>query len=131
MKYITTNKHPELREGIEITEYPGSTFFNLSGEDVKFSYIICKNWLDKGYIKEVEKKEFTRSDLVNLLIFDTGCEKLSIDEVVDRFIKKGYIKEVEKKEFTKSDMIEFSKYSCSIDELTFGEALVDWLEERK
>lgn len=55
MKYITTKKHPDLREGTEITEYSGDSLFNLGGDDIWFSNIILKNWLDKGYIKENER----------------------------------------------------------------------------
>ena len=64
MEYLTTNKHPELKKGIKITEYSGHASFSSGSDDINFSYVIIENWLDKGYIKEVEEKEFFPSDMV-------------------------------------------------------------------
>ena len=66
MKYITTDKHPELKEGIMLEYsthgqqyYTGSNMYHATHHQVKAL-------LEKGYIKEVEEKEFTKSDMISL-----------------------------------------------------------------
>ena len=75
-KYITTDKNMYLREGhnVVLNKYiynnqiqkhieKESHYWNL-GEK------LFDDWLEKGYIKEVEKPEFTKSDMIDLLEYD-------------------------------------------------------------
>ena len=67
MKYITTDTHPELKEGIMLEysthgqqHYTGSNMYHATHHQVKAL-------LEKGYIKEVEEKEFTKSDMESVV----------------------------------------------------------------
>lgn len=80
MKYITTEKHPELKEGIEITCNDHSA--------APYEYLISRGRLElhsftpdleNGYIKEVEEKEFTKSDA-----------KLAIDYCFNKMVNLPY-----------------------------------------
>ena len=70
MKYITTDKHPELKKGLELDYWAvddtwrarPSSFYQCS--DTQFQYLLAK-----GYIKEVEEKEFTISDIDDFLSY--------------------------------------------------------------
>ena len=55
MKYITTEKHPELKEG-RIIDAEHTAYFVV---DKNRAFI---EDIEKGYIKEVEEKEFTKSE---------------------------------------------------------------------
>ena len=61
MKYITTDTHPELKEGIiiykGISDYRSDFFMSLCNT------FNIKTWEAQGYIKEVEEKEWTNSDM--------------------------------------------------------------------
>ena len=89
MKYITTDKHPELKEGIDL-ETNASMFwaFSLSGSRHSISKPIKNDWIEKGYIKEVEEKEFTKSDMIGLLDFYTESQSENNVLVVDKYIEK-------------------------------------------
>jgi len=70
--YITTDKHPELKEGIEIGETGANIqkhemFRSIEGHWKACDYTIT-NCLEKGYIKEVEKLEFTKSETLEFAI---------------------------------------------------------------
>ena len=93
-KYITTKEHPELKEGIEI----GLTGANIQKNEMfrsieghwKASDYIIKNCLEKGYIKEVEKLEFTLSDLIDLVKFTDKYPQIRIksnEGIVDDWIE--------------------------------------------
>ena len=90
MKYITTDTHPELKEGIiiykGISDYRSDFFMSLCNT------FNIKTWEAQGYIKEVEEKEYTKSDLK--ICFNAGCkfEKtgsiyLSFEEVFKRLLE--------------------------------------------
>ena len=65
MKYITTDKHPELKEGL-ICDSPGDFLvFKLVNGNHSIGKDALKDWIEKGYIKEVEEKEYTKSDMIN------------------------------------------------------------------
>ena len=63
-KYETTKEHPDLKERIILTEIDNQYEFKL-GHKTFFTGVPCINsWIRKGYIKEVQKKEFTESDMI-------------------------------------------------------------------
>ncbi len=65
-KYETTKEHPDLKERIILTEIDNQYEFKL-GHKTFFTSVPCINsWISKGYIKEVQKKEFTPDDSLNL-----------------------------------------------------------------
>jgi hypothetical protein len=81
MKYITTKKHPEYKEGLIFeAEYPA--YFVLDRNRV------IEEDLQRGYIKEVEKKEFTKSDMINFSIHVVSPQS--------RAIRKDVFKEWQK-----------------------------------
>ena len=74
MKYITTDKHPELKEGIEIlpiiegeeniiSEYVITIKFNIHGNMIPISLIAMGQLEEFGYIKELQEPEFTKDDV--------------------------------------------------------------------
>ena len=75
MKLITTSKNPIFKEGIEFD-------FDKNGNEISVinhgNLFRCSMldlqaiWLLKGYIKEVEKKEFTKSDMKSYGTFAGG-----------------------------------------------------------
>jgi len=89
-KYITTDKHPELKEGCLIQYlthdnawYTVSGFFCYEGEQLNYA---VKN----GYIKELQEKEFTKDDMEKAfeagrrmeespLIYTYGCAEDYLD----------------------------------------------------
>ena len=51
--------------------------------------LILNNCLEKGYIKEVEEKEFTRSDAVDLLkYFEESGDNQLYYEVINNWLKQ-------------------------------------------
>lgn len=66
MKYITTDKHPELKEGITLHETSQGDYLSFLGF-AKFSKVQIDHQLGVSHIKEVEEKEFTKSDCADLL----------------------------------------------------------------
>ena len=70
MKYITTSTHPELKEGIklDIVDKQPSCLYSRNGIYIE---VDIKSGLEKGYIKEVLTKEFTKDDMIALLDFYT------------------------------------------------------------
>ncbi len=91
MKYITTKDHPELKEGIEFDheQNQGSCVFARGG--VYFEQDV-KHGLSTGHIKEVEEKEFTRSDILDFGKFFTDRRAnnycLSLDEEFNQWLKQ-------------------------------------------
>ena len=74
-KYITTDKHPELKEGVIIFKglysYRTNFFLELRNEfDVD-------TWLEKGYIKELQEKEFTKDDMIEFAKFAKVRKEMS------------------------------------------------------
>jgi hypothetical protein len=63
-KYITTSKHPELKEGVLI-DFNG--FFDIDGWTIYNKDLKIESWLEKGYIKRLEEKEFTKSDMIDFV----------------------------------------------------------------
>ncbi|GAG11655.1 unnamed protein product, partial [marine sediment metagenome] len=65
MKYITTDKHPELKEGVKIGYYEDQYEIKLSNKTFYAGQPCIDAWLSNGYIKEVEEKEYTKSDMID------------------------------------------------------------------
>lgn len=82
MRYIVTSKHPELKEGITferrgtefvISNYQGLTYIRRNDIELMET---------QGYIKEVEEKEFKKSDV----------KEIAIDfcKAVNEYYQKGH-----------------------------------------
>ena len=67
-KYITTDKHPELKEGLILKSETGqpSCLYTCDGMYIEND---IKLGLKKGYIKEVQEPEFTRGDMIDFWNF--------------------------------------------------------------
>ena len=66
MKYITTKSNPIFKEGLKISNELYSTFnpyYNRKHDVVLLSDNDTVEFLKKGWIIEVEKPEFTKSDM--------------------------------------------------------------------
>ncbi len=67
-KYETTKEHPELKEGLIIQMWSEGHELGDKYSTLKGLYMLFKNQLDSelklGYIKEVQKKEFTEDDMI-------------------------------------------------------------------
>ena len=64
-KYITTDKHPELKEGIIL-------FINgdeLISENATVEIHNEDECVEEGYIKEVEENAFTKDDMLDFVIW--------------------------------------------------------------
>ena len=94
MKYITTKESPIFKEGIQlrasfICDENHDNIEFLNGEDkITLPKPKFKVWLNKGYIKEVEEKEFTKSDGAEaILYFHNSYESsdMSIEEARNVF----------------------------------------------
>ena len=81
MKYITTDKHPELKEG-RIIDAEYSAYFVV---DKNRPFITD---IEKGYIKEVQEKEFTKDDMIELIRFDFNSPKWDPKEVLMEFLNQ-------------------------------------------
>ena len=79
MKYITTDKHSELKKGLIFeAEYP-AYFVVWHNRDIETD-------LKHGYIKEVQEKEFTRGDMI---AFTYWCVSNGYDTSPNRY--KGFL----------------------------------------
>ena len=70
-KFITTDKHPELKEGTivfkGVSNYRTNFFTHLCNE------FNLQTWISQGYIKEVEEKEYTKSDMIEFFEWSSGA----------------------------------------------------------
>ena len=66
MKYITTDKHPELKGGLilEFAENKSCLLLNYTGFYLEVG---INETLEKGYIKELQEKEFTEDDMIDFV----------------------------------------------------------------
>ena len=65
-KYITTDKHPELKEGVIFKEEGINMYF--SNETRLFMSEFYSNlWASNNWIKEVQEPEYTRDDMIELI----------------------------------------------------------------
>jgi hypothetical protein len=67
MKYITTDKHPELKKGIVFQKrlqnrnyYSPTGFVAIESEDIIAS-------VSNGFIKELQEPEFTKDDMIDFV----------------------------------------------------------------
>ncbi len=87
-KYETTQEHPDLKEGIILTEIDNQYEFKL-GHKTFFTGVPCiKVWISKGYIKEVEDLEFTKSDMIDLIKFDLNSVEWTPKQVFNDWKKQ-------------------------------------------
>ena len=69
MKYITTDKHPELKEGVIIDDKKlklGVICLHL------FSDYDLELWEHDGLIKELQEPEFTKDDMIEFAFWVLG-----------------------------------------------------------
>ena len=65
MKYITTDTHPELKEGIEFEKSIDYNDFYQS--ELGWTFILDDHFnecIENGYIKELQEPEFTKDDMM-------------------------------------------------------------------
>ena len=65
--YITTKEHPEFKESVKLTGNESQYEFPLGHKTFYCGQHTIDLWLKKGYIKEVEKPEFTKSDVLEIV----------------------------------------------------------------
>ena len=95
-KYETTKEHPELKEGLIIEMWSEGHELAHKYSTLKGLYMLFKNQLDSelklGYIKEVQKKEFTKSDMIDLLKYvssDFSVFSLTtLEDDVENYLKQ-------------------------------------------
>ena len=73
MKYITTDKHPQLKKGVLIVKTIEQFQFTLGQTKTYFmSFVQADIWEKKGWIQKVEEKKFTKSDMKSYGTFASG-----------------------------------------------------------
>lgn len=88
--FITTKENPIFKEGLKISEKMHSTFspyYSKKYNEVLLSSKDEVKFLKKGWIEPVEKPEFTKSDMIDMIKFDFNSVKLGPDEVFEDWIK--------------------------------------------
>jgi len=86
MKYITTDKHPELKEGI-VLKGNGHQYECRLGYKIFFAGQPCiDEWLNNEFIKIVQEKEFTKSDMNDYGKFRAGFADEPNDDIEKLFI---------------------------------------------
>ena len=63
-KYITTDKHPELKEGI-ILKWGSDQPAGLYSQNGMYIESPIDSGLENGYIKEVQYPEFTKDEMID------------------------------------------------------------------
>ena len=67
-KYETTKENPIFKEGLFVNDMGKEKVINVNFnhliEQVEINGYHLEIWLEKGYIKEVQKKEFTENDMI-------------------------------------------------------------------
>ena len=69
-KYITTKSNPIFKEGVNIDKTESTQIGIHYFEPEKTLHInddVLRNWIEKGYIKELEEPEFTKSDILAIV----------------------------------------------------------------
>jgi len=98
-KYVTTEKNPTFKSGIEVKSTGAKYYITIDviNSATWFNNDSIKILLEKGYIKEVEPKEFTKSDMIvfakyykgnypmlgNLNILDNWIKRKNINRLLD------------------------------------------------
>ena len=91
MKYITTDTHPHIKPNIEFEKeiiIDRETGFYATGY-IRFDETELSEQLEKGYIKEVQKKEFTKADMIefaNIILMDNSDD--SDTDILNKWIKQ-------------------------------------------
>ncbi len=81
-KYITTDKHPQLKEGIALTFSDNRIVYEGFYLEIRLD-----SALEKGYIKEVQEPEFTRDELKDIIYSMYGGSKKKVFKDVDSHFK--------------------------------------------
>lgn len=80
-KYITTDKHPELKEGIALTFSDNRIVYEGFYLEIRLD-----SALEKGYIKEVQDQEFTRDQLKEIVHGIFGGNKETVHTRIDAYL---------------------------------------------
>ena len=90
MQYITTKEHPELNAGIKVVKTGPDYQFTLGHKIFFAGQKTIDSWVNYGYIKEAEEKEFTKSDMMSFMIYYYGDDmwKESIKANFDNWLKQ-------------------------------------------
>ena len=76
MKYLTTKENPVFKEGLKI-KFTGNKFYIEI--ELSSHYWMSENQihshLQRGYIKEIEGKEFTKSDMIAFQLWNNIMTK--------------------------------------------------------
>ena len=62
MDYIVTDKHEYLKDGLSLVFVDG--YYEIDSMKSGFSYATIKHWLQLGWIKEAQKPEFIKDDMI-------------------------------------------------------------------
>ena len=84
-KYVTTETNLVFKKGIEFEKLNDNTdsmgtWVNVKTGFHRIANVTVDDWIKKGYIKEVEPKEFTKSDMVE---FAENCIKQDLKLYAD------------------------------------------------
>lgn len=65
-KYRTTDKHPQLKPGVQVMESKSvNDYFHFKGNCVFVNTVDFRVWLNDGYIEEIQEPEFTKDDMID------------------------------------------------------------------
>ena len=90
MKYLTTYDHPELKQGIEISQAQDGIYYSQAGF-AQFTEHQIKAMLESGKIKEVQEKEFTKDDMKSYRTFASGVawtQNTNRENIFDEWINQ-------------------------------------------
>jgi len=85
-KYRVTDKHPELKEGIVFSQkYVSDDEYLSTSETLIIIESDIFKLIDKGWIKEIQKLEFTKDDLLSFgdycAVCHLGSDSVEVDEM--------------------------------------------------
>ena len=84
--YKATKENPIFKKGTKF-KYDGDgspMYMSGHGIDIDLFY----EWMEKGYIKEVQKKEFTESDMIDLIRFNLNSVEWTPKQVFNDWKKQ-------------------------------------------
>lgn len=84
-QYKVTSKHPVLKEGVSIVDDQGQ-YCHIDG-----GWMNLKEDLEKGYIKEIQEKEFTKDDILDFAMYyhnDNYPTMTGHFDILDNWLKR-------------------------------------------
>ena len=88
--YVTTKENPIFKEGIKFKSESHSYISIRFSRNQDVKELEISTLLEKGYIKEVEDKQFTKSDMIYFARYYVNQAEVNLSgiEIVDRWIKQ-------------------------------------------